>query len=1040
MEYAQELRKAERFLHQNESTFAVQVCGRILESALRQLFKELLPKLPPEELTKATQALEAQGKGKTVDELTLGQLVGLYREARLVKMAKERLGRDLSILENIQLVQDWVNLRNRAAHGEDVDAGDARNFVENLRTLLQRAKLVSEFKPRKGELPSWWEVVRPHPDVLGGKLDPAKFAAKLDDVVGGRADAEYQDPAEFARRTWPTKGLLNLLRTAQSRLSGQGGEAVVHLQTTFGGGKTHALITLYHFVRAPDVILQEFGLDPQTFGLAQMGKAQVAAFVGAAADPLKGRTPWGEIAAQLGKYELVREHDEQRVSPGKDLLRKLLGEEPVLILIDEIAEYLTKLALPGELARGEHEAARAYQSQVFTFLHELTELASGLPRCLVVVTTTTSSPYGEEGERVQEKLADIVGRTHRLAEPVHGTEIYEVVRQRLFADIGDPSLHRQVAERFFAMYRELGAQAPEEVQTPEYRQRLERAYPFHPELIDLLYNQWGSFHEFQRTRGVLRFLAEIVAWQWKQRKNLPALPVIRACDVPLEVPSVRESLLQPLERAYDSVMANDIVGGRGLAREVDTRLLEEMGKERLAEGLATAIFLYSFSGAQKEERGVNLARLRVAALRPGLSPAAVGDIVQQLEEKLLYLHKHNGRYFFSTELNLNRAVLSAEEGVEEQRILEEIQTLLEKKLGQEFPVSRPLWPDAPGQVPDRREHVLVVLGPSHSFGGKETNEFVETLFKYAGGTPRAAPGALLVLAADADELRALRTTVRNLLALREVQKRDADQLGPEDVEELKKRIKQREVQVSDGTMKTWCHLALWRGSDPAEWQVLEPSPQSGQTISGLVLAHLKKQDRFTDKLSPDELLRRCFASEETAKPYRELWSLFLSVPGMPIVRERTVREAICEGVRSGVLGVQVDAEVLWKREVAHAVLEPETVILTGEEARRRSPAAPPEREKEPLGPAVIGREKEKPAELLPKRKTRYRLRVRVPWEKVSDFQRGVVVPLKGVCERVELEITVEAEASQGIPDDVLRHKVQETLRQSNFSVLEERVD
>ncbi len=55
-------------------------------------------------------------------------------------------------------------------------------------------------------------------------------------------------------------------------------------------------------------------------GSTSIPAARVITFVGTAADPLKGKTPWGEMGEQLGRYDLVREHDQQRRAPGRDLL------------------------------------------------------------------------------------------------------------------------------------------------------------------------------------------------------------------------------------------------------------------------------------------------------------------------------------------------------------------------------------------------------------------------------------------------------------------------------------------------------------------------------------------------------------------------------------------------------------------------------------------------------------------------------------------------------------------------------------------------
>src|SRR5690625_7807753 len=49
---------------------------------------------------------------------------------------------------------------------------------------------------------------------------------------------------------------------------------------------------------------------------------------------------------------------------------------------------------------------------------------------------------------------------------------------------------------------------------------MKRAYPFHPELINIFKNKWASHPNFQRTRGVLRLLASVVSDLWRRRHNL----------------------------------------------------------------------------------------------------------------------------------------------------------------------------------------------------------------------------------------------------------------------------------------------------------------------------------------------------------------------------------------------------------------------------------------------------------------------------------------------------------------------------------------
>lgn len=458
-------------------------------------------------------------------------------------------------------------------------------------------------------------------------------------------------------------------------------------------------------------------------------------------------------------------------------------------------------------------------------------------------------------------------------------DIYEVVRTRLFEDLGDPEIHEAVAQEFFQLYREQGSDVPEEAKDPSYREKLARAYPFHPELIDALYNQWGSFPNFQRTRGVLRFLALVVQDAWKKRAQVP---LIRLCDVPLDHRELHQILLSCIGSQYESVIGCDIAGNRELARRVDRGLPEESQLLRLAEGLATAIFLYSFSGSQRAERGITASRLRLAVWAPGIPSAAIGDVLSKLEDHLHYLHKRDNRYFFSTELNLARAVAEAQEVVEESHIREETRKFLEKRVGLDSPLlGKVLWPRLPEEVPDSPEgHVLVILPPEFPYEKEKTQEFVETLFSRAGTGFRSYPGALVVLAPDFEELRALYAKVRRTLALREVQRARAPELSPEDQERLRRELREAEADVGDQAVKTWRHLALWRGTEPLEWIPLAPYARATLTSASMVVDHLRNANRFAEKLAPDILLK--YVPLAGKRPYREVWAAFLRNPGSPL--------------------------------------------------------------------------------------------------------------------------------------------------------------
>ena len=93
-----------------------------------------------------------------------------------------------------------------------------------------------------------FETCTPRPEVLTGDLRDEMFAARLKDVIEGMADPVYQDPTRFFENTFPTDGLKTLLREVAGRLSGEAPSfsPFVRLETSFGGGKTHNLIALFH--------------------------------------------------------------------------------------------------------------------------------------------------------------------------------------------------------------------------------------------------------------------------------------------------------------------------------------------------------------------------------------------------------------------------------------------------------------------------------------------------------------------------------------------------------------------------------------------------------------------------------------------------------------------------------------------------------------------------------------------------------------------------------------------------------------------------
>src|SRR5437016_6489312 len=235
----------------------------------------------------------------------------------------------------------------------------------------------------------WREVARPHNDIIEGRFDPSVFAVNIYSVYRGKAPPDYQRPDRLFARTYLTRGLKDLLSSVLRRLSGQSNaEAVSDLVTSFGGGKTHALLCLYHIATTGQPAAKWTGINEllEEAGLKQLPKARVAVLSGEDLDPTQGEkgapgeptrlTMWGELAWQLGgqqAFELVKENDQKRTPPSAEIITRILSLNTAnLILIDEALRYVSR-------ARGiaVHETSLA--SQTLNFFLALTEAVARTP-------------------------------------------------------------------------------------------------------------------------------------------------------------------------------------------------------------------------------------------------------------------------------------------------------------------------------------------------------------------------------------------------------------------------------------------------------------------------------------------------------------------------------------------------------------------------------------------------------------------------------------------------------------------------------------
>ncbi|MDE0024272.1 MAG: DUF499 domain-containing protein [Spirochaetaceae bacterium] len=633
-------------------------------------------------------------------------------------------------------------------------------------------------------IPTIFDTCQPRADILTGSVADADFAADLAQVIAGRASEEYGAPARFFARTWPTRGLKNLLANVCRRLSGAGGEAaaIFRLDTSYGGGKTHGLIALVHAVSGGSdaAAVSEF-VDP---ALLPDGRVRVAAFDGENADPANGRamgdgvlarTPWGEIAFALaGKagYERFRNSDEQGVAPGAETLRELFGGEPTLILLDELSVYLRKVQ------RMDHA-----RDQLTAFLTSLFKAVESEPKAALVYTLAigkdgrAADAYSEENQFIGDRMAEaesVSARKATLLNPTEEDETIQVLRRRLFERIDDDSAPPVVAgyQELWAAY---GSTLAGDAAHPRTAETFRASYPLHPEVLETLTGKTATLGNFQRVRGMLRLLARTIAHLWQVKPADATAVHLHHVDPGYE--PIRQEIITRLgQNAYLPAIANDVAAGgsdaRALAQDIDAA--HHGGMPPYAAYVARTIFMHTLA-FNDPLKGVSAERLRYSVLGPATDISFIDQARKRFVTDSAYLDDRPGAPMrFLAEANLRQIIRREEQHVEAADARAELNDRIRRIFaGKTFEtVPFPGGPfDVSDEVGDGRPRLIVLAYDGVAIGASvdgvpELVERIHTRRGSDGAQLRALRNNLVFVVADdarREEMR--RASVRRLALL-----------------------------------------------------------------------------------------------------------------------------------------------------------------------------------------------------------------------------------------------------------------------------------
>ncbi len=669
----------------------------------------------------------------------------------------------------------------------------------------------------------------PREEVLEGNLSEEIFAAKLKQVVDGNAPKVYQDPQTFFANTFPTNGLKTLITEVFGRLTGRDtGSPVIRLETSFGGGKTHDEIAIWHIAKNGRCIsgLERFVSD---LTIIPDRPTQVAAIACQDLDPVNGvlheesgirvHTLWGEIAYQIGGiegYSLLRGSDEQKVSPGTDVIEKLIKKEPTVIILDEIAQYLRR-------AKAITVGKSDLSEQVVAFLFTLMDSTAACNNIVFVFTLASiSDTFGAETSDLKEAL-QTSARQARVISPSTDIEIYNIVKQRIFKNI-DEKAADNAAKDYLNAYKASRLNLPDSCKDASHAQTLKSSYPFSPELFDLLTKKIASIPNFQRTRGALRLLAMVVRHLWQDTSAW--IPMIHPHHIPIGLDEgVTSEFTSRLERP---LMRNPIQAdifnaeGKSAHAQFHDREWEAAGKPPFATWVARTIFLHSIN--QGTAAGIRRAELNLSLLTPSLEISFIEPVLDRLTSVAWYLDIDPITTIarFKEEPSINKIIAEEKEQIYISTAKDELRSRRDSIFANKV-FTLIAAPQSSGDVDDQPNDIALCIidfdEATVSTSTDATPTFIEQIFNNTGesGKFRTFRNRLLFLVANKQELDRAIDITREHLAIQNILKSPnrLEDLSENQRKQLKERGGVKNLDVRVALTNAYRHL-FYPTNDPVK--------------------------------------------------------------------------------------------------------------------------------------------------------------------------------------------------------------------------------
>ena len=757
-----------------------------------------------------------------------------------------------------------------------------------------------------------WEACIPRKDVIEGKMTVSELALSLSSIVSGTAKPPYDKPITFFDSTFPTTNLKIIISDILKRLHGNGADVnpIIVLDVGFGGGKTHTLAALYYAAKfgAPANIT-ETKPDSRIKIISISGEDVDSK--GFARDKLRTRTIWGDFFYQLGKYYEYKDYDSPKEFPGKHVIAEAMGDEPVLILLDEITKYLDVASTDQDLLTG-----------TVHFLHNLI-LAISSKENSAIVLALAEDAFKYEAEKVKGTIKEAVEEAKRdigalykrqqiELRPVQEEDAVHILQKRLFEKIPEEK-GRSIANAYHELYKNLPID--EKFKKESYRDEIETSYPFHPELIRVFYERIATLEGFQRTRGALRILSAAIKKIWNDKE--PDSMLIHPFHIDLSNDFIAEDLTIKLgEPKYRNAIEADIFNktGHAVAQRIDDQSLSHWGAP-LVRRCCNTIYLYSLSAGKADVKGIRQGWLSILLATPATKGYdhffLVRDTIQNiLVEEFHFIERQGERLLFVKEPSIFKTIENHSRDIS----LDVVMNTIRNKIAELFS-GDPEWlsiskifVDSPSDIPDDNSINVAILNPkSFSLSSIQKSEKVppeiSNFIKYKDNylnKARSNVNSVFLLVAEHSSIEPLLNAARKLEAVIEVRREPSIfGISNERKQDIERYFSEKQSTLLDLLRTTFSHLVYMERESPTS-KFFNPGGY-GKGYSGkLVLSNfLKKLNRIIDNpFDPEIVLIKLIPSNTISINFKDLYDKFFRVPELFIpVNKDILVETIKTGIK-----------------------------------------------------------------------------------------------------------------------------------------------